>query len=528
VPALAGREVSGVQVITSWTGGHADALRQALRMSNESFADYLDIGVRTVANWRKNPAIVPHPDKQALLDTAYDRASDRAKAHFAELVSRLGEGERSESSGTSGIPAERLPLHDQLGVGNYDPRLCDVGDLLADVGDYRPTTAVTPAGSGVNLVLAGLAQAPRQLAEAHVTELAQIVKMWGRQLGPDLDRRTLLFSLSSAFALAAAAPVFERVADDRHRLDRVLDGDNRADRAVLDHAQSVIAACRRHGDTLGPAITLQCVMAERDVLATILRSCPPGHLARKAKSAYAELTQLSGWLMFNLGDYRAAGHYYDEARTVAHEAQDSDLVTYVLCTMSHLATWSGQPRVGIDHAVAAQTWARRSGNPLALAYAADVTARAYASDDGQATECDHALALEATAMTTLQDGQPIPDRWYFYDESFRHGTEAETSLLLSRPEAALDAARRSLALIDPVNAHNRIMTQVLEAQAIIRHGDGTAACPLIAQIARTAVGSSSQRIDEQISSLRRELAPWGRTTAVRHLDEELRLYSRLS
>ncbi|MBO0802828.1 MAG: hypothetical protein J2P25_07105 [Nocardiopsaceae bacterium] len=407
---------------------------------------------------------------------------------------------------------------------------CHVGDLVADVGDYRHADSAepAPADGGVELKLAGPAWPPSLVTEADVTELAQVVTMWGRQLSPNLDRRTLLFSLSSAFALAAAAPVFERIADDQHRLARVLDGKDRADHGVLDHAQSVIADCRRHGDTLGPAVTLQCVMAERDVLDTILRSLPPDHLGRRAKSAYAELTQLAGWLMFNLGDYHAAGHYYDEARTVAHEAQDTDLVTYVLCTMSHLATWSGQPRVGIDHAVAAQTWARRSASPAALAYAADVTARAYAADGSQASECDQALELEATAGTAMQAGPEVPDRWYFYDESFRHGTKAETSLLLGRPEAALDAARRSLALIDPANIHNRIMTQALEAQAIIQQGDGAAACPLIAEIARTAVGSSSRRLDDQISGLRRALVPWNRTAAVRQLDEQLRLYARVS
>jgi 8-oxo-dGTP diphosphatase len=38
-----------MQVIASWTGGQADALRQALRMTNESFADHLGVAVRTVA-----------------------------------------------------------------------------------------------------------------------------------------------------------------------------------------------------------------------------------------------------------------------------------------------------------------------------------------------------------------------------------------------------------------------------------------------------------------------------------------------
>ena len=39
-----------MQVITSWTGGQADALRQALRMTNESFGEHLGVAARTVAN----------------------------------------------------------------------------------------------------------------------------------------------------------------------------------------------------------------------------------------------------------------------------------------------------------------------------------------------------------------------------------------------------------------------------------------------------------------------------------------------
>ena len=78
-----------MQVITSWTGGHADALRQALRMTNESFAEYLGVAVRTVAYWRKRPEITPTPANQETLDAALERAPDRAKAQFA-MLSRPG------------------------------------------------------------------------------------------------------------------------------------------------------------------------------------------------------------------------------------------------------------------------------------------------------------------------------------------------------------------------------------------------------------------------------------------------------
>ena len=43
--------------------------------------------------------------------------------------------------------------------------------------------------------------------------------------------------------------------------------------------------------------------------------------------------------------------------------------------MSHLATWQGKPRMGIDHAVAAGEWAKRTDDLLLRAYAADVGPR---------------------------------------------------------------------------------------------------------------------------------------------------------
>ena len=48
-----------MQVIVTWTGRDADLLRQSLRMTNESFAEHLGVAVRTVANWRKQPEIIP-------------------------------------------------------------------------------------------------------------------------------------------------------------------------------------------------------------------------------------------------------------------------------------------------------------------------------------------------------------------------------------------------------------------------------------------------------------------------------------
>lgn len=99
-----------MQVVASWTGAYADALRQSLRMGNESFAEYLGIGIRTVAYWRKRPEMVPQPRMQDILDTALDKAPDRAKAHFANLVSEISKEAASDDPSPSRLSAMAASL----------------------------------------------------------------------------------------------------------------------------------------------------------------------------------------------------------------------------------------------------------------------------------------------------------------------------------------------------------------------------------------------------------------------------------
>jgi hypothetical protein len=106
-----------VQVIAQWTGAHADALRHSMRMSNESFAGYLGVAPRTVANWRKFPEVVPQPDKQAILDTALKKASDTEKARFAARVSEMSSRETVETP----VPVAADPMTEPLAALVPDP-----------------------------------------------------------------------------------------------------------------------------------------------------------------------------------------------------------------------------------------------------------------------------------------------------------------------------------------------------------------------------------------------------------------------
>jgi hypothetical protein len=75
-----------MDVVAAWTGRRADTLRQALRMTNETFAGYLGVAVRTVAYWRARPDVIPRPVMQEMLDVALARAPGQARALFGLLL----------------------------------------------------------------------------------------------------------------------------------------------------------------------------------------------------------------------------------------------------------------------------------------------------------------------------------------------------------------------------------------------------------------------------------------------------------
>ena len=74
-----------MQVVELWTGRHANALRNALRMTNESFARKLGTATRTVAKWNAEPDLVPVAELQRALDTVLETSSEATQQRFAAL-----------------------------------------------------------------------------------------------------------------------------------------------------------------------------------------------------------------------------------------------------------------------------------------------------------------------------------------------------------------------------------------------------------------------------------------------------------
>ena len=186
-----------MQVVTSWTGDSADKLRQALRMGNESFADYLGVSVRTVANWRKERGIVPKPMVQGMLDTALDRAPERAKVQFALLV----EGDNESDSALTPDDQERIDSVIRNPSRLDAPTVEGLAQVLSGQRRLEDTLGPQAVIIPVTIQLDTITKMLREVSGPHRTELCRLVAEWTNfagwlhtAVGKDGDALTLFAS----------------------------------------------------------------------------------------------------------------------------------------------------------------------------------------------------------------------------------------------------------------------------------------------------------------------------------------------
>src|SRR5450756_236124 len=242
-----------MQVITSWTGSQADALRRALHKTNESFADHLGVSVRTVAYWRTRPDMVPQQKVQDDLETALDHATDQEKAQFALLV-----------NGT--VPPEALP---QQSIQN----------------EFTDDGARLPADSGQAVTLLDV------LAGADMANRLEVAQAgWLTGTAPSVITGYLFSSptwqheeVPLAVAANTAAGRIRAVA--KHLMDIDFQfGSGYVRRMLLFYFQSEIVP--------------------------LLREPHPEPVRREIFGAAAEVAQLIGWSAYDAGRHGAGQSYF--------------------------------------------------------------------------------------------------------------------------------------------------------------------------------------------------------------------------
>jgi hypothetical protein len=254
----------------------------------------------------------------------------------------------------------------------------------------------------------------------------------------------------------------------------------------------------------------------------MLSGCPE-RIRPRLLSAFANLSRFAGWLSFDLNDFDSGWYYYEQARTAAHEAQDTPLGALVLCHMSHLATWQHHPRVGIDHAVAAQGWAAHAGDPLLYAFSHDVAARAFALE-GERDACLASLDHAQRAVDGASALAPRHSLAYFYSAGQLEATRSHCYLKLHDAEGAALTGTRAFALLDHSFVRNRAFTALRIGSAYLASGEVDQAARLVGQAARLAAHNGSARLLQEFRATYGYLRPWAKSRAVRDLEDEVAVY----
>jgi tetratricopeptide (TPR) repeat protein len=365
--------------------------------------------------------------------------------------------------------------------------------------------ALAPSGGDV-------LSTPRERDHAY-HQLVQFLRSWAHTM----DRRNVLRLLAWAGTAASVFPA--TVGDEHERVASVISRSSRVDAQTIEHIETVLWHCRRQDHALGPQAVLTTVLAQRDLTHALVPDCPDA-LRSRMLSALSEASRQAGWLSFDLQQFDHAGYYYEDARALAHEAENTGLGAFVLCQMSQLATRQGTPRIGIDHAVAAERWAERTDDMRLRAFTTDAAARAYAAD-GQRGACLAALDTAHTALTWADNQAPS---YSTYDEALHISIRGECHLKLGETEPAVSYLQQSLKLLDRSRARSVALTIVDLAEAYVQCTEIDEATRLLGDAGDIAAGHSSVRLIGRLEQARAGMQPWQHTAAVRTLDDRLAAY----
>jgi tetratricopeptide (TPR) repeat protein len=366
-----------------------------MHMTNESFADYLGIAVRTVAYWRKKPDVVPQQEKQDILNTALERASDDVKEQFALLV-----GEHAHSSG-------------------YDHRVGVVPQQLT-YGAPADDDIRVPADAGDAVTLLDA------LAGADMTDLPEVMQArWAAGSAPGVIAGYLF-----------ASPTWQ------YQEEPLVFAPSTAAARIRATAKHLMDIDFQFG---GGYVRRLLLFYFRSEIVPLLREPNPSDVRSEIFGAAAEVAQLLGWSAYDAGRHGAAQHYFLRGLRLANEAGDPVLGGRLLSNLSHQANYLGRFDEALQFARAAQASAKGRATDTVMAMFLAMEARALASS-GDAQMCAQALHQAEQAFARRD---PLKDpQWIgYFDELELAGEAAHCFRELGQPRETQTFAIQA---IDPI------------------------------------------------------------------------------
>ncbi|MGH3998661.1 MAG: XRE family transcriptional regulator [Pseudonocardiaceae bacterium] len=240
---------------------------------------------------------------------------------------------------------------------------------------------------------------------------------------------------------------------------------------------------------------------------------------RELFTTVAELSQVTGWTWYDMGDSDSGRYYLWQAMRLCQDVGDDALAGEMLAGMSHQAAFLQQHVVAIDLARAAKDHGKRTGIPALVAEASVMEAHAFALAR-DVNGCLAALHESEQAFAAAEE-RDRPDWLKYFDAAYLAAKFGRCLLDIGRPAEAERFARRSLDMIDGYD-RGRLFNLVLLASVLTAQRKVEEACETASAAVRITHDVQSVRTTAGLADLSHRLAPLQADPAVRMLNEEMR------
>lgn len=279
-------------------------------------------------------------------------------------------------------------------------------------------TRQSAAMSGIDLPWAG----PQTVAL--INEFSRSDLMLGRRgflgtslsmsAGPELIepmQRWLVPSPTASEALAGAWPTALPTGD----------GDGRGWPGSLSHPElelleQTTAVFRRWDAQCGGGLRRKAVVGQLHEVSDLLQESHPWPVQRRLFRITAELSELAGWMSYDIGLQPTAQKYFVLALHAAKEAEDRPLGAFILSQMSRQMIHLGRAEDALELIHLAQYGSREAATPRTQAMLYAMEARAYATL-GQPPKCHRAVRMAEDTFADISPQDPEPNWISFFSEA---------------------------------------------------------------------------------------------------------------
>jgi hypothetical protein len=285
----------------------------------------------------------------------------------------------------------------------------------------------------------------------------------------------------------------------------------------LDDLISITSRYCRLAPTVPSSTLLEAMLAHLRILTGLVVSARSEATRARVAAAVNQAAAFAGRLAFDLGDFSGFTHYYRLATSYAKRAGDDTLEAYTLGSMSYWSVMGGDGDRAIPMMGQATSLLPKQVPPVVESWFSvfEATAQSRAGDTPKAMA---ALARAEEAIGKDQE----PWAWTLpldFGRLTRHRGFCATELKL--PTVSIPALRQGL---DELGQHQikwRALALSDLATSYILTGEIEEACGVAGEAFDAGIQLQSDRVLKRVARIRRDIAPWKETKAVRELEEKM-------